>query len=318
MYYPYLRARQFELIALRELAGEGDFKGYVTPIIEPVRESFNNLNRANGVFAENGYSPFLVVNPLQGDITGDRKWMLDYMAGLEASNFRAAFHYTNNADYIRRCIEEYSLDDCMLICLDIFEDDDALRFLCREQAITRIALLDPNKYRALGHYLKGLHDKIYIRLDDLFEKQNRNADFLNIPAHKLSEEHLYYSTEGYKGFSDFTVLPSEFIDGGITPRAVVIHLSYIDKDKNSEIWIRHFTSDSNDSIANVQGKFAEAARKALHFCDSNNLNNSAIEELRRYFTTEKYPGLGIVKKISIKNHLIIVSDFLKEHHGEGL
>lgn len=43
MYFPYLRARQFELITLRELVIENKLKN-ITPILEPVKESFNNLN----------------------------------------------------------------------------------------------------------------------------------------------------------------------------------------------------------------------------------------------------------------------------------
>jgi hypothetical protein len=41
MYYPILRARQFELIALRELAENKKTQKFVTPILEPVRTSFN-------------------------------------------------------------------------------------------------------------------------------------------------------------------------------------------------------------------------------------------------------------------------------------
>jgi superfamily II DNA or RNA helicase len=36
MYFPYLRARQFELIALRELSAEPQFKSHVIPVLEPV------------------------------------------------------------------------------------------------------------------------------------------------------------------------------------------------------------------------------------------------------------------------------------------
>ena len=37
MYYPYFRARQFELIALRELADEDTLQDRVIPIFEPVK-----------------------------------------------------------------------------------------------------------------------------------------------------------------------------------------------------------------------------------------------------------------------------------------
>ena len=132
----------------------------------------------------------------------------------------------------------------------------------------------------------------------------------NIPAHKFTEEHLYYKEDNYQGFADFTVLPKEYIDGGSTPRAVVIHLTYLNIDAESQIWIRHFTSVSNDSIANVQGKFAEAADKAVHFCEELPLSNSASNELRTYYEKSRYPGLGTVKKISIKNHLLVISNFI--------
>lgn len=317
MYYPYLRARQFELIALRELSTERDLTSFITPILEPIRRSVSGLNLANKVFINNNFHPYLIVNPLQGEIPGDTDFFLDYIQQLEEPSFFPGFHFTNNAGYIRDSIEDYSLENVMLICLDNFTDDNSLRELCENPSISHIMILDPQKNRHLDRYLRSL-DKSYIRLDDVFEKQERNADFLSIAAHKFSEEHLFYSDEGYNGFSDFTVLPSEFIDGGSTPRAVVIHLTYINETQNNEIWIRHFTSNTNDSIANVQLKFAEAARKALEFCSRAGLDNSAISELRDCFTNEKYPGLGTVKKISIKNHLIIVCDFLEAHDDESL
>lgn len=37
MYYPYLRGRQFELLALRELVNENLLSEKIVPIIEPVK-----------------------------------------------------------------------------------------------------------------------------------------------------------------------------------------------------------------------------------------------------------------------------------------
>ncbi len=37
MYFPYLRGRQFELIALRELIDEGLIGDKIVPIIEPIK-----------------------------------------------------------------------------------------------------------------------------------------------------------------------------------------------------------------------------------------------------------------------------------------
>jgi hypothetical protein len=308
MYFPYLRARQFELISLRELVNEDKLHN-ITPVLEPVKESFNNLNLAHKIFQEKEFNAYLIVNPFKGERFGDTEYFLTYLTLLDNRKFLPAFHYSDNADYIISSIKKYNLDDCLIVCLDNFSDEEGLKDLCSNEKVSKIMLLEPHKYRSLDRSIKAL-GKFYIRLDDVFEKQQKNADFLSIPAHKFSEEHLYYDQDGYQAFADFTTLPIEFVEGGSTPRAVVIHLTYIDADLESQIWIRHFTSTDVDSIANVQGKFAQAAQKAIEFCDILPLSNSAIIELKSYLEEARYPGLGTVKKISIKNHLLIISDFL--------
>jgi len=310
MYYPYLRARQFELIALRELASEDATQGCIIPILEPVKETHNNLTLAHKVFLEKGQTAYLIVNPTIGELAGDRHFYIEYLTTLEGRKFLPAFHYKNNAAFINQSIKQFELTDCMIICQhDISDDDEAFYQLVQKNTVSIINVSEPNRNRVLHRFLKGLK-KTYIRLDDLFDRQARNSDYLGIEGHRFSEEHLYFRDEGFSGFSDYTVLPSEYIDGGSTPRAVVIHLTYLNEQK--QIWIRHFTSETNDSVSNVQGKFAEAAAKAVNYCIENGLSNSAIVELRSYFDNEHYPGLGTVKKISIKNHLLVLSQFLKD------
>lgn len=309
MYYLFLRARQFELIALRELVIEGATQGVIVPILEPVKETHNNLNLAHKVFQEKGQSAYLVVNPKFGELAGDSQFYIEYLATLNYEVFLPAFHYKNNAEYINQSIEQFGLTNCMLICENDIEGDDTnFKSIAELDAVSLITVNDPGRNRSLNRYIRDLQ-KGFIRLDDLFEKKDRNSDFLDLKEHRFSEEHIHYSTEGFEGFSDYTVLPSEYVEGGSTPRAVVIHLTYL--NIQNEIWIRHFTSETNDSIANVQGKFAEAAAKAVNYCRQNGLSNSAITELETYFDTEHYPGLGTVKKLSIKNHLLVLSNFLR-------
>lgn len=308
MYFPYLRARQFELISLRELVKEDKLQN-ITPVLEPVKESFNNLNLAHKIFQEKSFDAYLIVNPFKGEKFGDTEFYLTYLSTLENKKFLPAFHYSDNADYIISNIQKYNLEDCLIVCFDNFSDEESLRNLCASEKVSKVMLLEPHKYRSLDRSIKAL-GKFYIRLDDVFEKQQKNADFLNIQAHKFSEEHLYYDQDGYQAFGDFTTLPSEFVEGGSTPRAVVIHLTYLNSELENQIWIRHFTSTDIDSIANVQGKFAQAAQKAVEFCKNLPLINSATIELKSYLEEGRYPGLGTVKKISIKNHLLVISHFL--------
>lgn len=310
MYYPLLRARQFELITLRELALEGATQDIVVPILEPVKAAHNNLNLAHQVFQERNQTAYLIVNPEHGEIKDDSTHYLDYLNTKENRIYLPAFRYRSNGDYIQQSIANYDLQDCLIICQnDVDADDPDFTNVAKLDQVVAFNVEDPGRNRSLSRYIRSLQ-KSFIRLDDPFEKQIRNSDFLSIAEHQFTEEHLYFDTEdNFNGFSDYTMLPSEYIEGGSTPRAVVIHLTYLN-DKN-QIWIRHFTSTTNDSITNVQGKFAEAALKAVNFCRQHSLTNSALEELFDHFDQQHYPGLGTVKKISMKNHILTVAGYLR-------
>ena len=52
--------------------------------------------------------------------------------------------------------------------------------------------------------------------------------------------------------------------------------------------------------------------KAVAFLDMKKIHSNASEELRCYYNNGNgtYPGLGMVKKISIKNHLELINGIL--------
>lgn len=121
---------------------------------------------------------------------------------------------------------------------------------------------DPNS-RITMRRLSLLENKRIIRLDNCFAEQPRNVDYLNIPEDKFTEQHRFYSDDHFYGISDYTALPKDFIDGGMLPYAVAIHMTY---EKNQdEIYVRHFVSDTNDDQSNIQRKFFEAATKLKYF-----------------------------------------------------
>jgi hypothetical protein len=307
MYYPYLRGRQFELIALREFAGCRGKNNNVIPIIEPVKKTFNSLKIALPLLVDANVKFALVLNPQVGEIT-EISQIIDGLGDCLAgqNTWIPAFIVSNNYDSIHNLIIETGYEEVMIICTG--ETDTS------NENFNNLILLDSVKYivitqenRTLKRTLSNL-DKSLIRLDDKFSGQKRNSDYLDMPEEKFSEEHLFYKDEGYKGFSDYTVIVSDFIEGGSAPFAVAIHLTY--QKQNNEIWIRHFTSKSNFDRANIQGKFAEALEKSVAFLDAHNIHTEASNELRTYFRESKYPGLGMVKKISIKNHLELMNEVI--------
>ena len=67
MYFPYLRGKQFELIALREFAIQYPNTEQIIPIIEPVKSTFNGLTTAARIMFEQNLRFALVLNPADGD-----------------------------------------------------------------------------------------------------------------------------------------------------------------------------------------------------------------------------------------------------------
>lgn len=306
MYYPYLRGRQFELIALREFAEIHGQNNNIVPIIEPVKKTFNSMKIALPILIEAKVKFALVLNPQVGEID-DIGLIIE---GLEEclrdmSKWIPSFVVSNNYEDISRLIVDTGYTDVMIICNDLTDTSN--------EAFNRLILSNEVKYivskenRTLKRTLLG-KNKILIRLDDNFSGQKRNSDYLEMAEEKFSEEHIFYKDDGYQGFSDYTVIVSDFFEGGGAPFAVAIHLTYL--KENKEVWIRHFTSTSNFDRANIQGKFAEALEKAVKFINLNNIHNDATDELRRYFTERRYPGLGMVKKIAIKNHLELINGII--------
>mgnify|MGYP006430469691 CR=1 FL=1 len=306
MYYPYLRARQFELIALRELAKEGKLNNIV-PILEPVKTSFNNFKLAFDVFFKNNIYCYIILNPSVGDTNTQE--ILNFLNSYDTNLFKPALiSKAAKTDNISQFIEENECENYMLIFNSNLEVNQDFLDLINSDVIESVCVEDPNSNRSLDRSLKGLNVN-YIRLDDEFPSEKRNSNYLEILSRKFSEEHRYFNDENYDGFSNYTVLSSSFQDGGGPPRAVVIHLTYFNNQNN--IWISHFTSDSNDSISNIQGKFAQASSKAVDFIHQQGLEiNSALQELINYVDEQHYPGLGVVKKISIKNHILLLSSYL--------
>ena len=67
MYYPYLRAKQYELKALREFSVEHKGQNSIVPILEPVKQQPNALNLAIDDMLTSGLKFAIILNPKDGD-----------------------------------------------------------------------------------------------------------------------------------------------------------------------------------------------------------------------------------------------------------
>lgn len=316
MYYPYLRGKQFELLALREFSREFENNHTIVPIIEPVKKQVNGLNAAALSMIENGMKFAVILNPSDGDyrhtgIDNDILMSLTALTG-DRDNWIPAYIYKHNGRTLLDHAKQNNLSNLMIIFpsgADV-NNEVLMEFLSKDEVAFVVSGNLSNNRSARGRLLRL--GKALISLEDRFNERPRNADYANEVDEIFSEDFAYYKNDGLAGFADYTPMEKDFIEGGMLPYAIAIHLTYQKSD--DQIFVHHFVSDNNFDQSNIRGKFHEAAVKIAPFFNNNGLyHTSAVDELiRRAESDDGYPGLGYIKKLSVKNHLELITHILSE------
>lgn len=310
MYFPYLRGRQFELIALRELVDKGILSSRIIPIIEPVKLS-STLMKTIKTYGENNKQLAIVTNPKVGSFNSElmeekNQKLKESLSIILKENSNILFMYLlKSKSNPENFIERYA-DNMGTIC----DDKDAV-------SIYETYFTDKGvKYNLIPDE-SGFRRKIRknrVLLSDKFNKQDRNNDYIEVDDEPFSEEHLYYLEDGYVGFSDYSVIGAEYNETGFAPYAVAIHIVYFDTDDS--LRVKHFVSDSNDDISDPAGKFQEALSKLIIWNKEKKLDTIAMKVFADLYERETYPGLGTVKKLSIMHHLELIGNYLDKVNKE--
>ncbi len=301
MYFPYFRGRQYELLALRELAQGNLLGGHVIPIIEPVKIT-STYNAAVKLFVDKEQPLAIILNPAVGDlsrgvstgvilpsITGSvipsviiDKNATESMTVLDSNGISAdnVLAIMTNRDFLH---VYRGLFDTLPPRFTLFPD---------ERQIKRIVIKDK------------------VMFADNFKKQERNADYVKQNDEFYSEDHLYFREEGFIGFGDYSIIGDEYVENGFAPYAVAIHIVYFSEDNT--LRIRHFVSDSNTDIKDLAGKYYEAVTKLRQWYEAGQSRQltKALSTLLDHAEKGYYPGLPTIKKLSIMHHLELVAKYL--------
>lgn len=71
-YFPYLRGKQFELIALRDMCSFYKRQDIISPIIEPVKQVNSTLVKTIDCLIQNNVNFNIILNPKCGEISSDK------------------------------------------------------------------------------------------------------------------------------------------------------------------------------------------------------------------------------------------------------
>lgn len=309
MYHPYFRGKQFELIAIRESAELISSSSFV-PIIEPVRESLGGLQKAIQSLCDAGAQSVLVVNPRHGDHKENGESISALLARDYCENdaIRAGILLTSETSLAEatRLLDLHPEDGTALIHAGYAEPRALAELLGSRTGTLRHIFIDAQTnmlYRK--HFPQGYRTLVR----DGFERK-KNADYDRMDM--FSDMHITYPDRGMDAYGDFLTVGDNYSEGGGPAYAVAIHLTFIDPSQDNAMFVYHFKSDTNDTPTDPAGKFSQALNKLISAADQENsklLDTTAVREFRDLHTRGHFPGLGYVKKLSIKHHLETLADF---------
>ncbi|MFS2187937.1 sce7725 family protein [Mucilaginibacter sp. Mucisp84] len=310
MYFPYLRGKQFELLALRELAALPLESAKISPVIEPLKTDTRSILTMVKTISRD-IKLHLIINPQYGEIKSGSKVIAELVKALHNfgyQNIIPAFIISTNRDLglLKTFLTQFGFDSSgySLLHLNQIAGIEELKTIV-SSTNCKYNIIQVEHIFALR---RNFPKQTLVYLSDPFNRQTKNADYVHINDENFSTDHLYYEDEGFVGFGDYLTIGSAFIDGGRLPWAVVIHLTYLDEESN--IRIKHFVSDSNDDDADTAGKFAEALSKLIDFIDDRKISTIATNAFRDLYERGAYPGLGTIKKLSVMHHIELVHSLI--------
>ena len=316
MYFPYFRGKQFELILLRD---EAQFLACnnAVPIVAPVRTAFNQLDRTLEALNDEECDHIAVANPRAGDYSSAPQPLIEHLVEKQQENphLIVAVRLDSTTDFslVQAIITHSNLKRYALIHND-YPDPSGLQDLIH-QAVTQ------PEYNIFLNQASRLYKTKFstqsVLIEDGFH-QMRNRDYPQCDY--FSDLYITYRDAGFDHFGDYLTVGEPYTDGGGPAYAVAIHLTYIDTNNDRTLWLRHFVSETNDTPGNPGLKTQEALNKLAEFTQDHPdiiHKTTALNELLRLQREGHYPGLGILKKLSMQHHLHIVEYAKKERSTNG-
>ncbi|WP_251421830.1 sce7725 family protein [Veillonella agrestimuris] len=320
MYLPIFRGRQYELLALDVEARHNLFAttletNQILPIVDPVNLT-TRLKKTIESFIETEQYIGIIFNSNQLYLGYDLKELINFIQEIEGYSRYVVPVIHMSADYEIVFDElknlHYEDKDCIICCLEPEQISNLNRLGEERQLTMRYILVGESR-----DFTRGLSRKAtnLVLCMDRFNKKARNSDYEEQKDEIFSSDHIYFENDGFGGYSDYSIIGNDANTLGFAPRAVAIHIVYMNDKEDNIFYVHHFVSESNDSIENPAGKFSEALEKLITWKQSYTYYTSALEEFQKLYNEKRYPGLGVIKKLSIQQHLETVHHYFQSQRG---
>ena len=299
-YFPFLRGKQNELLAVSRLAARIVQSRRIIPIIEPVNWN-STTQKSIREFLGQSMSFLFICNPIHGTVMNTAGRLLQAMIGSSGGNSVIPALYIDHATS-RRAIDEFKRTYASKLEL-------ALIYLGEPQ--TKIKEDDfehhvfmPNRVRR--QYRNAISPDRRVIIDDPFHRRPRNAEYPNHPE-VFTDINTLGGNREKVDFGDFSIVGDHFADGGGPAHAVALHHIHFRSNSSFSLDLTHFVSDRTASAVDPTGKTLEAINHLVRALSGLTPNDTeACREYREIRRSGSSRGLGYMKRLAIQHHLEVV------------
>lgn len=302
IYFPYFRGRQYDLLALKNIAQQHILPPNIVPIIEPVRD-IRALPQTVAAFVTHDQPLVVIANPTVSDYALTQQKLYDWR------------HYATNPQLIvGHVLTPTTIPDSLTPTADhrtllVARQYDEL--VAAKQAGWLAAptyLLVPPEAR-----IRQLVDRSSVSLFDHVWLPEHDRSYADITDGFFSDDWALAALDGYQGVSDYTIGGAHYSEHGYPARAVTLHLTYFAGD---QLRIHRFVSDDRDDFRHPKEKFFQAVAKLAQWLPEQAaaVQTPAAQALAAYHDQQHFPGLGVVKRLSLEHHLQTMAAYFKTHY----
>lgn len=299
IYFPYFRGRQFDLQALKNIAQQHVLPPNIIPIIEPVRD-IKALPTTVAAFVEHDQSLVVITNPTVSDYALTQQKLHDWQV------YRDHPHLIVGHILTPTTVPEDFTDPQTLLVAGQYDELVAAQHAGWLHQPTY--LLVPPEAR-----IRQLLDRPSISLYDHAWVPDHEQTYANLEDGFFSEDWALAPVNGYQGFSDYTIAGGHYSEHGYPARAVTLHLTYFAGD---QLRIHRFVSDDRKDYKHPKEKFFQAVAKLAAWLPEQptQTQTPAAKQLAAYHDQHHFPGLGVVKRLSLEHHLQLMAAYFKAHY----
>lgn len=302
MYWPYLRSKQNEVLAFRELAG--NLSSLIVPIFKPV--TLHAFESRLESILDDGLRVSVVVNSREGapaPSLSDTLKVVDNLLARNPGSVFPAFELEEGATSqdVRWFDNRFSGVQTVLL-----HRGHGLREVDITSQVS--SGINPVQVFLDGHapayLMSGFQGCNRVIVRDGFSRQRVNGDY---PAQSDFDDLAYnYRALGFDGFGDCASVGDFYAKGGQNPSHVAFHLT--EEKSGGDIVCNHFVSSSAPGDS-TEDMYWDAMGQLVGYTGnppSQVFSTVGVYDYINNYTHGGFKNLGFPKRCSVKHHLQMI------------